>query len=52
MVIRSAPGDQISIGVIEVEEALYLPSRQLTGEPAIRGNLLIGQRLHRHESRP
>ena len=26
MLIRSAPGDQISIGVIEVEEALYVPA--------------------------
>jgi hypothetical protein len=41
--IRSAPPDQVSIGVIEVEEALDLARRQLAGEPAIRGNLLIGQ---------
>jgi hypothetical protein len=50
--IRSAPRDQASIGVIEVEGALDLARRQLAGEPAVRGNLLIGQELHRHESRP
>jgi hypothetical protein len=52
MVIRPATRDQVPIGVIEVEEALDLSRRQLAGEPAIRSNLLIGQELHRHESRP
>jgi hypothetical protein len=52
MMIRSATRDQVPIGVIEVEEALDLSRRQLAGEPAIRTNLLIGQELHRHESRP
>jgi len=52
MVIRSATRDQVPIGVIEVEKALDLSHRQLAGEPAIRTNLLIGQELHRHESRP
>ena len=40
------------MSVIEVEKALDLSHRQLAGEPAIRTNLLIGQELHRHKSRP
>jgi hypothetical protein len=52
MVIRSAPRGQVPIGVIEVEEPLDLARRQLAGEPAVRGNLLIGQELHRHALRP
>jgi len=52
MVIRPAPRDQVPVGIIEVEEPLQLARRQLTGEPAVRGDLLIRQKLHRHESRP
>lgn len=52
MVIRSATREQVPIDVIEVKEALDLRRRQLAGEPAIRTNLLIGQELRRHESRP
>jgi hypothetical protein len=52
MMIRPATRDQVPISVIEVEEALDLSRRQLAGEPAVRTNLLIGQELHRHESRP
>jgi hypothetical protein len=52
MVIRPAPRDQVPVGIIEVEESLQLARRQLTGEPAVRGDLLIRQKPHRHESRP
>ncbi len=43
--IRSAARDQAPISVIEVEEALDLGRRQVAGEPAVRGNLLIRQKL-------
>jgi hypothetical protein len=52
MVVRPATRDQVPVGIIEVEEPLQLARRQLAGEPAVRGNLLIRQKLHRHESRP
>src|ERR1017187_3377762 len=44
--------DALPISSCKVEEALDLSRRQLAGEPAIRTNLLIGQELNRHESRP
>jgi hypothetical protein len=52
MVVRSSPRDQVPIGVIEIEEPLHLGAGRLTHETAGRGDLLIGQELHRHESRP
>jgi hypothetical protein len=52
MEFGSAPRDHVPVGVIEVEEAPDLDRRQLAGEPAVGGDLLIGQALHRHESRP
>jgi len=52
VVIRSAPCDQVPIGVIEVEEPLQLQPLRVPDETPGRRHLLIAQELHRHESRP
>ena len=52
MRIRSALRDQVPIAIIEIEEPLHLGQHRLADEAPVRGDLLVAEELHRHESRP
>jgi len=47
-----ADADQLTITLVKEEEPLQFRLRRLALEPAVPRRLLIGQELHRRESRP
>lgn len=48
VVLTTAPGDLLPIGVIKEEEPLQLRPRRVTHEPPERGHLIVAEELHRH----
>ena len=48
IVITASNGDQIPVGIIEMEEPLQIRLRQLTHEPPKPSGLFITEEFHRH----
>jgi hypothetical protein len=50
VVVTAPASDQRPVRVIEEEEPLQLRALRRPREPAIRGNLVIAEELHRHRT--